>query len=176
MCATAALSDGATLQPGVDDRRHLVKLPGRRFWTCAPEFSGRRRMHGSMRDQLGSPGRNAPAGILICGSLPGGLVCRGGRADRSTVTEHPSNQAHRSRRCRATVHNRLNPCFHDWNVRTISRVATESRSDPNVLCVCQADSRTSGGCEPQLANTISSTLPARLADQQLRLLLRHAHA
>ena len=32
-------------------------------------------------DQPGSPGRNAPAGILICGSLPGGRVCRGGRAD-----------------------------------------------------------------------------------------------
>ena len=29
---------------------HLVKLPGRRFWTCAPEFSGRRRMHGSMQN------------------------------------------------------------------------------------------------------------------------------
>jgi hypothetical protein len=39
MCATAALSDGATLQPGVDDHRHLLKLPGRRFWTCAAEFS-----------------------------------------------------------------------------------------------------------------------------------------
>src|SRR5262245_9060415 len=50
MCATAALSDGATLQPGVDDHRHLVKLPGRRFWTCAPEFSGRRRMRGSMQN------------------------------------------------------------------------------------------------------------------------------
>src|SRR5215831_13237661 len=34
-------------------------------------------------DQPGSPGRNAPAGILICGSLPGGLVCRGGRSDPS---------------------------------------------------------------------------------------------
>src|SRR5215475_5287494 len=50
MCTTAALSDGATLQPGVDDHRHSVKLPGRRFWTCAPEFSGRRRMHGSMQN------------------------------------------------------------------------------------------------------------------------------
>src|SRR6516225_7556725 len=50
MYATAALSDGATLQPGVDDHRHSVKLPGRRFWTCAPEFSGRRRMHGSMQN------------------------------------------------------------------------------------------------------------------------------
>src|SRR5499426_98361 len=50
MCATAALSDGATLQPGVDDHRHLVKLPGRRFWTCAPKFSGRRRMRGSMQN------------------------------------------------------------------------------------------------------------------------------
>src|SRR5215475_9847049 len=49
MCTTAALSDGATLQPGVDDHRHSVKLPGRRFWTCAPEFSGRRQMRGSMQ-------------------------------------------------------------------------------------------------------------------------------
>ncbi len=42
MCATAALSDGATPQPGVDEH-HFVKLPSRRFWTCTPEFSGRRR-------------------------------------------------------------------------------------------------------------------------------------
>src|SRR5215472_14906632 len=32
-------------------------------------------------DQPSSSGRNAPAGILICASLPGGLVCHGGRAD-----------------------------------------------------------------------------------------------
>src|SRR5215469_4602427 len=53
MYATAALSDGATLQPGVDDHRHLVKLPGRRFGPVRPEFSGRRWMHGSM--QNGAP-------------------------------------------------------------------------------------------------------------------------
>src|SRR3954454_24126424 len=29
MCATAALSDGAALQAGVEDHRHLVKLAGR---------------------------------------------------------------------------------------------------------------------------------------------------
>jgi hypothetical protein len=29
-------------------------------------------------DQRGRPERNAPAGIFICGSLPGGRVCRGG--------------------------------------------------------------------------------------------------
>ena len=43
-------------------------------------------MHGSMQnvgasDQPGSPGRKATAGILICGRLPRGLVCRGGCAD-----------------------------------------------------------------------------------------------
>src|SRR5215472_2001488 len=50
MCASAAVGDGATLQPSVDHQRNLVKLPGRRFWTNAPEFSGRRRMHGSMQN------------------------------------------------------------------------------------------------------------------------------
>jgi MFS family permease len=50
MRATAAVAGGATLQPGVDDHRHLVELPSRRFWTCAPEFSGRQRMHGSMQN------------------------------------------------------------------------------------------------------------------------------
>src|SRR5215470_9418961 len=53
MCATAALGDGATLQPGVDDHRHLVKLPGRRFGAVRLEFSGRPWMHGSM--QNGAP-------------------------------------------------------------------------------------------------------------------------
>src|SRR5206468_9200862 len=38
------------LRPGVDDQSHFVKLPSRRFWTCAPEFSGRRRMRGSMQN------------------------------------------------------------------------------------------------------------------------------
>jgi hypothetical protein len=64
MYATAALSDGAALQTGVDDHRHVVKLPGRRFWTCAPEFSGRRRMHGSMQNVAPVINQAHPGGML----------------------------------------------------------------------------------------------------------------
>lgn len=50
MRGTAAVSDGAALWRGVVDQSHLVKLPSRRFWTYAPEFSERRRMHGAMQN------------------------------------------------------------------------------------------------------------------------------
>src|SRR5215831_635448 len=44
ICTPRQLSaNGATLERGVDDHRHLVKLPGRRFAPVRPEFSGRRR-------------------------------------------------------------------------------------------------------------------------------------
>src|SRR4051812_36527349 len=47
MCATG--SDGAALRPGVDDRRHVVRLPDRRFGLYA-RILGRRRRHGSMQN------------------------------------------------------------------------------------------------------------------------------
>ena len=54
----------AALQTGVDDRRHLVKLPSLRVWTCAPEFSGRRRMQGSMQNVAPVINQAHPGGML----------------------------------------------------------------------------------------------------------------
>ena len=80
----AALSDGATLQPGVDDHRHLVKLTWSEILDLCARIlrettDARLDAKRGTSDQPGSPARTAPASILICGSLPGGLVCRCGR-------------------------------------------------------------------------------------------------
>src|SRR3954470_7459082 len=64
----------------------IMSLPTQpEIWTCAPELrettdAGFNAKTGTI-DQPESPGRNAPAGIRICGSLPGGLICHGGRSD-----------------------------------------------------------------------------------------------